>query len=151
MSVQPFAGRIDIAGVRIANPPGFSNEPFFSLGGGRVEVDLGTLTEHVVVLPVIALRDITLRLERKGNRANYDALLAGAGGGGDSTPAGSDGGGGPGVVVRELTIDGVTAHIDGGVVLDSRRALTVEVPKIVLRDVGTETEGACWPSSSARS
>jgi len=144
VSVQPIAGRIEIEGVRIANPPGFSSRPFFSLGGGLVELDLASLLGDVVVVPVIALRDIELRLEQKGRRGNYDALIAGAGG--SSAEASEAGSSGRGLLVRELRIENVVAHIDAEIVPGSRRALLVEIPTIVLRDIGSDSDSGVLAS-----
>jgi len=140
--VRPAGGRIEIAGVRIANPPGFSDEAFLVLADGEVEIELASLTRDVVVLPVMALSGIELRLEKKGAKANYDALLTGS----DDPAPPANAGAGRGVVVRTLTIGGVTAYLDPGVVIGTRRALTVEIPEIVLRDIGSGTDGGVLTS-----
>jgi hypothetical protein len=147
VSVRPLSGRIEIERVRIANPPGFSDEPFLALETGRVEIALGSLSSDIVVLPSIELRGVALRLEKQGRRANYDGLLARDA---DDASDGTRDGGGRGVVVRRLSIDGVTAHLDAEIVPGTFRAMQVRIPRIVLDDVGGETAGGVLASELSR-
>ena len=143
VSVRPVSGRVEFDGVQIANPDGFSEHPFFSLGEGRVELELASLLRDVVVLPLFSLSDIDLRLETRGRRANYDALIAGRASDPDAgaeSSASDSQSGGLRVRIETVRIERVVAHIDAAV-LGARRSATIEIPEIVLRDVGSGSEG----------
>ena len=63
-----FSGEFSLTGLDVDNPPGFDQEHFVELGEGKVSVSLGTLRAQIVELPLLALSDITMTLEKKGGR-----------------------------------------------------------------------------------
>ena len=109
VSIRPFAGSVDIAGLRIANPEGFSDKPMLELGGAGLAVSLRSLASDEVEVSRLELSGAHLRLEGKGLRTNYGAVLErlkSGRGPDDSAPKPDAGSSGPGkrFVVRELVI-----------------------------------------------
>ncbi len=43
LSLRPLLGRLSLSELEIANPPGFEDEHFLTLGNGRVSVSLRSL------------------------------------------------------------------------------------------------------------
>ena len=89
-----------IAGIRIANPPGFSEPEFASLGDVSAEVDLLPALRGRLRIHSLAAENVRLRLERAADgRFNWDfgALLGVADEGAEAAP---ETGPGPAVAVR---------------------------------------------------
>jgi hypothetical protein len=143
VSVRPFAGTLDIEGLRLANPEGFSSNAMLELGSAGMEVGLGSLMEDVVQVPKFELSGIHLRLEGQGAKTNYGTVLGRLKGGGETKPAPPEGGakeGGKRFIVKELVIRDTTIVADytlheslGKTGSASGR---IEVPEIRLQDVG---------------
>ncbi len=72
--VGVLSGRFSLAGLDVSNPEGFDAPNFLSLGAGTVEVSLGTLRSDTVELPLLALSDIDLALEKKSAGSNYGVI-----------------------------------------------------------------------------
>jgi hypothetical protein len=149
-SVRPglLSGRLELSGLRVANPTGFASPDFLRLREGRVAVDFASLRADTVEIPELALEGIELHLERKvGAGTNYGAILdhlrsletAEA-----SKPAeASAGDEAPGkkFVIRELRIQDVAARLRLAPELGRLTELDVEVPEIRLQNVGSGAEG----------
>ncbi len=70
-----FSGEYGLDGLRVANPPGFARPDFLTLGRARLEVSLASLASDRVTVPLIALEEISLDLERTKQGTNYGAIL----------------------------------------------------------------------------
>lgn len=70
-----FSGEFGLDGLRVANPPGFARPDFLTLGRARLEVSLASLASDRVTVPLIALEEISLDLERTKQGTNYGAIL----------------------------------------------------------------------------
>jgi uncharacterized protein involved in outer membrane biogenesis len=75
MNVGVLKGRVDMSKLSVANPSGYKSSHFLKLGDGRLAVSLGTLMQDKVVVPELTFSDVRLYLERKGGKANYQAIL----------------------------------------------------------------------------
>lgn len=75
VALHPFGGELDIRGLNIANPQGFSAGHFFTLDEGELAVRLGSLREDVIEVPKFHLTGIDVNLQRKGGASNYQAIL----------------------------------------------------------------------------
>jgi hypothetical protein len=155
VSLGIFSGQFGMTGLNVGNPSGYASPHFLKLGSGNVAVNLQTLNQPVVTVPVLAMSDIDVRLERKGGVGNYQAILdnlkkvtgsgSGSGGGGaPSGPAGDE----KKLVVNELTIKNVKVHLDMlgadgavGQVLNSATKITIPIDEIKLQNVGKTGTG----------
>jgi hypothetical protein len=75
MDVGVLSGSVEMDALNVSNPSGFTSPHFFRLNDGKVAVSLGTLMEEKVVLPELKLHGVSMNLERKGNRSNYQVIL----------------------------------------------------------------------------
>lgn len=149
VDISFLGGKIALANLRIANPPGFREERFLSLSSGRIVVSLGSLLQDTVVVPAVRLSGIRIDLEQDGGKNNVQPLLArtrAAGGRGAVTPAGEDGSGGSGrkFVIERFTIEDVEVSARLGLLGESSRVRLV-LPKIELRDLGRGQGGMTMP------
>lgn len=117
VSIRPFRGSIALADLSVANPAGFSEQPCLSLSAGSMQVDLSSLMQDTVEVPSLEFSGVRLRLEGRGTKTNYGALLENlerqAGGeSGESKPDSADGGSQKRFIVRELVIRDVLVEAD---------------------------------------
>jgi hypothetical protein len=75
VSIRPMQGSVALAELDVDNPPGFSESKFLSLENATVHVTLGSLMDDVVEVPSLELTGIHLRLEGRGLKTNYGAIL----------------------------------------------------------------------------
>lgn len=134
--LRPISGSARIFGLQIANPPGFEAPNFLTLGHGSVTLATDTLRSSTIEVPQIELEQIELDLERRGGKLNTDALLARMHKSSKEPAPAKEQGGGPSVVVRELLIRDVTAHVDLQERLGKYGRLEVRIPEIRLANVG---------------
>ncbi|MEX0606444.1 MAG: hypothetical protein WD382_00765 [Halofilum sp. (in: g-proteobacteria)] len=144
MALSPFSGRLDIEGLRVANPEGFSEQPLFRLDGGAVALRLGSLFEDVLEVSEVTLDGLNVRFERVDNSTNLDRIAGrlGGDGGGDNGSGESAGSGEPTRLrVGYLRIAGVGAEVDLGPELGERGRFSVQLPPLEIRNLGNDTDG----------
>ncbi len=73
--VRPLSGSVTLKGFKIANPTGYTQPTFFYIERAHTRVALATLREPVIEIPELTLEKITLVVEKKDGKANYQALL----------------------------------------------------------------------------
>jgi len=143
VSIRPFRGSIGLAELSVANPEGFSAQPCLALGSGSMNVDLSSLMKDTVEVPSLELSGVHLRLEGRGMKTNYGALLdnlkrldGGEAGKPDGAPSESQ----KRFIVRELVIRDVLVEADYeldsplGQVASSHTS--VSLPEIRLSNLG---------------
>ena len=136
-----LTGSFRIGSLKIENPPGFDAKHLLRLGDGRMEVSIDSLQKQVVEVPVFALEGIEVALEKAKGKTNYGVILANLkrfeSSGSKPAPAES-GEAGPGkrLIVRELLIRDVSAHVEHTEGLGALGAIDVKVPEIRLKDIG---------------
>jgi hypothetical protein len=135
VDASPFAGRLAIDELSIANPPGFRPEPFVSLRSTRASWDNGTILSDSIHVREFVLDGVAVNLERTGGKTNYGTILDHVE---KLSPKSSD-------PKPEPTGESRTLKIDRLVIRDVRTALhldiagaaqsfEVKVPEIVLTD-----------------
>lgn len=156
VSIKPFAGSVALAGLSVSNPPGFSQSPFLDLRAASLQVTLGSLMKDVVEVPRLELSGIHLRLEGRGTKTNYGALLEHLDGGEPKEPKKEPkpgGGEGKRFLIRELVIRDVTVDADyaleGSLKKLSGAQATATLPELTLKDIGNG-EGLTIRQLSAR-
>jgi hypothetical protein len=135
--VRLLAGELDLAQLRVAEPPGFGPDPFLTMAEGHVRVSLASLFADTVVVPEVRLDHVGVTLERGSRGANYDAILAEAKKR-RSAPAAPEK---PGkkFVIKEIVIRDIAVHARGRMTPASM-PLDYRIPEIRLHDVGSGAE-----------
>ncbi|MCY2961724.1 MAG: hypothetical protein NTY35_16305 [Planctomycetota bacterium] len=112
VSAGLLGGKLELRGLTLANPPGFSAEPFFGLRAAKADWDTASLLSQKIHVRELELDGLALRIERNSSGTNYGRILEHASRGG-AAPA-------------------PTPEAQPG----AQRALVVD--RIVLRDVSAE-------------
>jgi hypothetical protein len=134
-------GTFSVRGLRIANPPGFETDHFFSLDRLHFEVPPKSLREETIVVRLLELDGVDVSLETVDKKANYDVILenlnrfskTGSADPNAVKSAGEDEEGGKGLVIHEAVIRDIVARIDLGKVEGASDRVAVEIPEIRLR------------------
>lgn len=150
VNIEATSGIGELRGLVIGNPKGFKTDYAFSLGGIKINIDIGTVLEDKIVIREIAIDAPAVTYEIGDGGSNIDALKRNIQKslGGDGKPAagekpaepakGKDDG-------KKLIIDHV--YIRGGKVSVSAsmlggRKLTSPLPDLHLKDIGKKKGGA---------
>ena len=141
-------GGFRLRGLRVANPPGFDEPHFLRLGSAAVDVDLGSLRQDVVEVPLFALDGIDVALEREGSKTNYEAILQNlerfeSGEAPIEEKRSQPEEGEPSAtqkrfIVKQIVISDVNALLEWSGVASDETALKVSIPEIRLRDIGAD-------------
>ncbi|MFI4882942.1 MAG: hypothetical protein ACIAQU_10200 [Phycisphaerales bacterium JB064] len=140
--VGVLSGSVELSGLEVSNPEGFSADHFLTLDSTEVDVSLGSLTSDVVEVPTLVLSGIDVRLERTLEGANYKVIL-------DNLkrfegeekkepePEGKK------FVIRSVQIRDVKVHVDAVPVegaIGELATAEVTVDEVTLHDVGSGAE-----------
>ncbi|MEW6070983.1 MAG: hypothetical protein AB1726_00120 [Planctomycetota bacterium] len=147
--VRVFAGEVSLAGLTVANPPGFQQENFLAMGSAAGAADLTSLSADTVEVPLLELTGLVLDVERGPGGTNYgiilDHLQRFESGAGEAKGEGEEEGpAAPGkkLLVGRISLRDISVTVNllpaGGEL--TRQTLTL--PPIELRDVGTAEGGA---------
>jgi hypothetical protein len=136
-----LTGTFSIRGLRIANPPGFETDHFFSLDRLHFEVPPKSLREETIVVRLLELDGVDVSLETVDKKANYEVILDNLNrfsktGSADSSAkksAGEEEEGSKKLVIQEAVIRDIDARIDLGKVKGASDRVAVEIPEIRLR------------------
>jgi hypothetical protein len=137
-----LSGTFRLRRLAVANPPGFDAEPFLTLRGAHLALDLASLRERTVEAPSLVLKGVVVRLERRRGKTNYGVIL-------DNLsreeraqqPRAAHETAGKKFVIGELRIEDVTAQLkllpQGGRLTE----LELAIPEIRLTQVGSGSDG----------
>ena len=75
VSASPVAGKFGLEGLTLANPPGFRDEPFVSLGSAHAAWQNGTLLSDTIEMDAFVVENVTVNLERANGKTNYGTIL----------------------------------------------------------------------------
>jgi hypothetical protein len=139
-SLGLFSGKFGVTAVEVANPQGFTAPHLLKLGDAKVEVGLASLTKDTIRVPLLALDDVHLNLERKGGTSNYQVVLDHIEKLTGTEPSQKK------LVIDELAITNVKVHADllgiGGVIGEGQPTkVDVLIPPIKLTGVGKTGTG----------
>jgi hypothetical protein len=90
VDVQLMQSRVSLTGLRIANPPGFSDPNIFEMQQVVVDIDVMTLLDKLVHIEEIRIDGARVIAEQKGSKINLQVMqekLAGEEGAAQPTPA----------------------------------------------------------------
>lgn len=141
-SVGLLSGSLGLRDLKIANPPGHKSDRFFGLGAGDVSVSLMSLRQQIIEVPLLSLSDITLNLEKSGDKANYQVILDNlkrfeTGGSTKEKPPADE----KRFVIGVLSIKNVKVHVDLLPLGGELTTLNIPIDSVELKDVGTAGKG----------
>jgi hypothetical protein len=136
-----LTGTFSVRGLRIANPPGFETDHFFTLDRLHFEVPPESLREETIVVRLLELDGVDVSLETIDKKTNYDVILdnlnrflkTGSADSNAKKSASDDEEGGKELVIHEVAIRDIAARIDLGKVKGASDRVEVEIPEIRLR------------------
>ena len=144
-------GRVEIEGLQVANPTGYTAPHFMRMENGRTEIALRTLRQDVIRIPQLRLSDLELVLERKpGEKANYQVILDNLEKlkGPQKPEPSPEKPEGKKVIVDELILRNITVHVDMmrgegaiGQAVGQLARVTVPIEEIRLTEVGQTGSG----------
>ncbi|MDX9910307.1 MAG: AsmA family protein [Phycisphaerales bacterium] len=137
-------GTFDMTGFKVANPQGFSAPHFFALGDTGVAVSYDSLQSDIIELPTLRLTDISVHLQKQGDKANYQVILdnlkrfdSGEKPASEPKPEGAS----KKLIVRNIEIRNVRASVELLPLGGEASTVNVAVPEILLTDVGSDGSG----------
>jgi hypothetical protein len=133
-----LAGKIDLDGMSIANPPGFEGAEFAALHKADLKVNFASLRHSVVRAPQLVLDGVTLNLERSGGQMNYSPIVEHIRQREAKPPADH----GKKFIVNEVVIRNVEARLDLLPVGDQLTRAVIHLPEVRLKNVGTAGDAA---------
>ncbi|ATX81838.1 hypothetical protein Ga0123462_0969 [Mariprofundus ferrinatatus] len=139
VKLQLETGSGTIKGLKVGNPPGFSNPNIFELGMISTKIDTSTVTENPVVIDEIIISAPAVVYEiNKSGVSNVDVLKKSLGK--SAGESGSKGGDEVKMVIRKLVVEGGQATVRIAALGDKNQI--VKLPRIQLTDVGKKSGGA---------
>ncbi len=135
--VGVFDGTFAMSGLKVANPAGFKSDAFMSLGEGGVSVSFGSLRQEVVELPTLTLSTLTVNLENKDGKANYQTIMDNLKRFESTEPAEE----GKRFVIREVLIRDVTINVEVLPLGGALSTVTVPIKEISMKNVGESGVG----------
>jgi hypothetical protein len=136
-----FSGEFGLAGLSVANPPGYEQPDFLTLREARLEVATGSVLSDRVSVPLLELSGIALDLEKNAQGTNYGAILDNLGRFESQGPAPAEeeaAGGGKSFVLERLVVRDVTVRVDLLPMGGEATEVTLSIPEIVLANIGQE-------------
>ncbi len=136
------SGEFGLSELRVSNPSGFERPNFIRLGRADVVLPLPSLMDDPLVVPLLALSEIEVSLERSEGKTNYGVILDNLSrlSSGEGKPASPPSEGGRGFIIQELVIRDITAHTRLEALGAKLSELSVEVPEIRLQNIGSGSE-----------
>ena len=147
VEIDPADGRGRLVGLRVANPEGFpSDDGALSVAETSLAIDLKSLTGETIVVREVAVRAPRLNYVIGADGGNIDGIIGNLERSGAAEDAPSTGGGAPDgdgsgrkIMIEHLLIEGAEVKVSAAQL--GAEGLTVSLPTIDLRDLGTEKDG----------
>jgi hypothetical protein len=136
-------GKAKIAGLTVANPPGYTDPNIFSLGSISTKVDISSLNKNPIIIDesTISAPAVVYEINKDGV-ANADVLkknLGAGGGGGEKAAPAEEKGEGLKMIIRKLVVEGTSAKVR---IAALKQDQTVKLQRIVMTDIGKKSGGA---------
>ena len=138
------SGKGALRGLKVGNPEGFETPSAFELGTISIDVDIGTVTDDIVVIREIVIDKpgVTYELSGAGNnidaiRRNVDAYMARHGLGGAANEDEDDG---PKLIIEHLYVRGGIVRVSATVL--QGKSMTAPLLAIHLENIGKDEGGA---------
>jgi hypothetical protein len=138
-----------LRGFTMGNPAGFKTESAVKLGEIKIDIDVGSVTEDVVIIREIVIAGPEITYELGSGGSNIDAIqknveeftggAAKGGSGGEKKPAAEEEGG-TRLIIENLYIRDGKVNVSATFL--KGKTMTVPLPAIHLKDIGKEKGGA---------
>lgn len=145
VAIQPADGAGRIGGLRVGNPAGFKAPYLLKVDALELALDLASVAQDVVHIRKIAVLAPDVIYEKGEGQTNLEALqqnIANQIGSRRAEPRHPEGGGKK-LIVDELTVRGARAQVAAAFM--GGKTVTVNLPDIVLRDIG-KAKGGVMPA-----
>ena len=139
VKVSLSEGKATLSGLTVANPPGFSSEPLFTLDQISVTIDIASLTGPVYLIDDISVAGVHVLAEQKGPTTNIQKLMDGMPESDDPTNAGDTGNRDADIqlAIKQIDFSNATMELRS----DQIETQSVELKNLQLRDIGTLENG----------
>lgn len=133
------SGRVQLDDLAVANPKGFEREHFLRIGQVQVAMPFQRVLDARIELDRLEISGLEVALERREGKTNYDTILDNL-----SRLSKKDGKpkepteGGKQIVLREIVLRDLTAHVDLLPVGGELTRTTIRVPEVRLENVGND-------------
>jgi len=137
------AGKASISGLTVANPAGFSGSNIFELGNIITKIDISSIRQNPIIIDEIIISAPVVVYEiNKSGLSNVDVLKKQLGirAGKSMAKASNDAGDELKMIIRKLVVKGSKAKVRIAALGNAEQ--TVNLPRIVLTDVGKKSGGA---------
>ena len=144
VDVGVLTGGVQMDALNVANPQGYGSDHFLRLGKGKVAVSLGSLMNETVILPELTLAGISMNLERRGAKGNYQVIL-------DNLkkfesqeaaePEPDEPKQGKKFVIEKVDISDVQVQVELLPIGGDATRLPVRIERIELKNVGSDSDG----------
>jgi len=137
------AGKASISGLTVANPAGFSDPNIFELGNIITKIDISSIRQNPIIIDEIIISAPVVVYEiNKSGLSNVDVLKKqlGLGAKKSSTKASNGNGDALKMIIRKLVVEGSKAKVRIAALGNAKQ--TVNLPRIVMTDVGKKSGGA---------
>lgn len=134
LSLGILRGSVKLHNLEVRNPAGYTAEHFFEMKDGRLIVSLGTLMGDKVVAPTLELSDLTINLEKKGGKANYEVITDHLKKQDTQDPNAQAG---KKFVIDDVTIRNIKVHAQMMPLGGKLTALDLVIPEIHVKNVGS--------------
>ena len=132
------SGSFRVAGLEVANPPGFEDPRFLHVNKARLDLQTSSLRKPTVIVPLFAIDGLEVDLDKQRGKANYEVILDNLAKFESEEPEPApeaDASPGKRFVIQEVVIRDLLAHVRvverGGV-----PQVDLLVPEVRLRDPG---------------
>jgi len=147
VEINAADGRGRLVGLRVANPEGFpTDDDALSVAETSLALDLKSLTADTIVVREVAVRAPRFNYVIGPDGGNIDGIIGNLERSGAAEDTPSTGGGAPDadgsgrkIMIQHLLIEGAEVKVTAAQL--GAEGLTVSLPTIDLRDLGTEEEG----------
>lgn len=144
LHVSPLLGSARVDGLAVGNPKGFSSAKAFEAERVRARLRTNSLWSDTIVVDLVEVDGAKVSLEGKGSASNLGRIEQNANAfaaelqgklGSKATPAAKPSGPSKKLLIKKLVLKGAKATVRYGLI--SGDALSVDLPDIELRDIGT--------------
>ena len=140
MDLSLTQGTVEMDGLNIANPEGFSTENFFALATTNAQIDLNSISTPTIIIPEVRLLGIDVTLDKGQDPSNYNQILENLARfeSGESEPA-DPSAQGKNVVIKSLILEDINIYVANmpGVSLLAGD-VAINIPQIELKNIGEE-------------
>ncbi len=140
MDLSLTRGTVEMSGLNIANPEGFSTENFFALATTNAQIDLESISTPTVIIPEVRLLGIDVTLDKGQDPSNYNQILENlARFESDESEPADPSAQGKDVIIKSLILEDINIHVANmpGVSLVAGD-VAINIPQIELKNIGEE-------------